>query len=81
MFNPPDSYPNPGSYLDLKKRMIQHMQQAKVDDRMIEIVQMACENELDKQHIVLSSLEKELLLRQVIQAVLTDILVKLDSPE
>jgi hypothetical protein len=79
MFNPPNSYQNPGSYIDLLKRMTQRVQQAKVDNQILEIVQQVFEKELDQQKIVLSRPERVRLFRQVTKAVLIDMLAKLDS--
>ena len=77
MLNPPN--PNPGSYVDLLKRMTQRVQQAKVDNQILETVQQVVEKELDQQNIVLSRPERVRLFRQVTKAVLTDMLAKLDG--
>jgi hypothetical protein len=79
MFNPPNSYQNPGSYIDLLKRMTQRVQQAKVDNQILEIVQQVFEKELDQWKIVLSRPERVRLFRQVTKAILIDMLAKLDS--
>ena len=79
MLNPPNSYQNSGSYVDLLKRITQHVQQKKVDDQMLVILQQVFENEVDKENIVLSRPERVRLLRQVTKAVLTDMLGKLDD--
>jgi hypothetical protein len=75
MFNPPDF----GSYIDLKKRLIQRMKAAKVDDQIFEAVQKLFENTLNSEKIVLSRPERERLLRQIVKSVLTDMLTKLDG--
>jgi hypothetical protein len=77
MLNPPNSYPNPGSYVDLLKRITQRVQQSKVDNQILEILQKVVEKELDQQNIVLSRPERVRLFRQVTKAVLTDMLAKL----
>jgi hypothetical protein len=79
MLNPPNSYPNPGSYVDLLKRITQRVQQAKVDNQILEIVQQVVEKELDQQKIVLSRPERVRLFRQVTKTVLTELLAKLDG--
>jgi len=79
MLNPPNSYQNSGSYVDLLKRMTQQVQQKKVDEQMFVIMQQVFGNELDKENIVLSHPERVRLLRQVTKAVLTDMLGKLDD--
>ncbi len=79
MFNPPNPSQNSGSYVDLLKRMTQRVQQDKVDDQILVIMQRVFENELDKENIVLSRPERVRLFRQVTKAVLTDMLGKLDD--
>ncbi len=79
MFNPPNPFQNSGSYIDLLKRMTQRMQQQKIDDRLLEILQQAFEKELDAENIVLSRPERARLFRQVTKAILTDMLGKLDD--
>ena len=78
MFNPPNSQ-NSGSYIDLLKRITQQVQQKKVDDQMLAIMQQVFENELDKENIVLSRPERVRLFRQVTKAILTDMLGKLND--
>ncbi len=78
MFNPLNSQ-NSGSYVDLLKRITQQVQQKKVDDQMLTIMQKVFENELDKENIVLSRPERVRLFRQVTKAILTDMLGKLDD--
>ena len=79
MFNPPNSYPDPGSYLDLLKRITQQMQQKKVDEQLLQIVQQAFEKELDSKHIVLSRPEMVRLYQQVAKSILTETLEKIDN--
>ncbi len=79
MFNPPNSYPNPGSYVDLLKRITQRVQQKEVDDQILEIVKQVFERELDKENIVLSRPERVRLFRQVTKAVLADVLGKIEG--
>jgi hypothetical protein len=79
MFNPPNSDQNPGSYVDLLKRITQCVRQAKVEDQILEIVQTIVEQELDQQKIVLSRPERVRLFRQVTETVLTDLLAKTES--
>ena len=79
MLNPPNSYQNSGSYVDLLKRIAQRVPQVKVDDQILEIVQQVVEKGLDQQNIVLSRPERVRLFRQVTQAVLIELLAKLDG--
>ena len=78
MFNP-ISFPQPGSYSDLKKRVSQNMQSAKVDDRVFETVQNLFDKTLKSEQVVLSRPEKDRLLRQILKSVLTDMLTKLNG--
>jgi hypothetical protein len=67
------------SYMDLKKRMFQRLQSAKVNDQIFEAVQKAYEGALISEQIVLSRLEKKRLLSQILKMVLEDMLKKLDD--
>jgi hypothetical protein len=78
MFGPP-GFSQSGSYFDLKKRIIQHMQSAKIDDEIFKAAAKIFEQTLDSENIVLSRLEKERLLRQALKSILTDMLTKLDG--
>jgi len=78
MSNPPNSQ-NSGSYVDLLKRITQRVQQKKVDDQMLAIMQQVFKNELDKENLVLLRPERVRLFQQVTKAVLTDMLGKLDD--
>ncbi|MCG2786204.1 MAG: hypothetical protein L6461_13985 [Anaerolineae bacterium] len=79
MFNSPNPYQNSGSYIDLLKRMTQRMQQQKVDDQLLEILQQAFEKELNAENIILSRPERARLFRQVTKAIWTDMLGKFDD--
>jgi hypothetical protein len=79
MLNPPDFNQNPGSYVDLLKRITQRVQQAKIDNQILESVQQVVEKELNQQKIVLSRPERLRLFRQVKKTVLTDLLAIIDS--
>ncbi len=71
MFNPPN--------FNLVKLITHLVQQEKVDNRILELVQQVLEKELDRQNLVLSRPEKSRLFRQVTKAVLSDMLTKIDS--
>jgi hypothetical protein len=77
MFNPPNSFPNSGSYVDLLKRMTRRVQETEVEDRILEILQQVFERELAKEKLVLSRPERKRLFQQVTKAILTDVLGKL----
>lgn len=77
MFNPPNSYQNSGSYDDLLKRMTRRVQQNKVDDQILEILQQVFEKEFGKENIVLSRPERIRLFQQITKAILTDVLGKI----
>jgi hypothetical protein len=78
MFDPP-SFPQSGSYLDLRKRLMQRMQLAKVDDRILEAVATLFEKNLNTENIVLSRAEKQHLFGEITKMVLTEMLAKLDG--
>ena len=79
MKNPFGSQQVPGSYYNLQKRMLQRVQDAKVDDRILEIMQRAYEEALAAENIVLSRPERKRLFFQILQRVLDGMLKKLDD--
>ncbi len=79
MSNPPNSYPGSGSYDDVLKRMTRRMQQNKVDNQIFEILRQAFEEELSTGRIMLSRPERIRLLQQVANAILTDVLGRIDD--
>ncbi len=70
--------PIPPSSFDIKKRIIQNMQSAQVNDQIFDATQKLFENALNKENILLARSEKQRLLRDVMKSVLTDMLTKLD---
>jgi hypothetical protein len=79
MKNPFGSQQIPGSYVDLRKRMFQHVQDAKVNDQIFEIVKTACDKALMQENVVLYPPERDRMLSQIIKMVLEDMLKKLDK--
>lgn len=81
MLNPFGSQQDPGlsSYVNLKKRMLQNVQSAKIDDQIFQVVQNAFENALQKENIVLSRPERKRLFAQILKSVLEDMVKKLDD--
>jgi hypothetical protein len=81
MLNPFGSQQDPGlsSYVNLKKRMLQNVQAAKIDDQIFQVVQNAFENALHKENIVLSRPERKRLFAQILKSVLEDMVKKLDD--
>ena len=80
MQNPFGPQQVPGSYFNLKERMFQTVQSAKVNDHIFEIVQMAYEEALAKENVILSLPERKRLLAQILKLVLEDMIKKLDRP-
>jgi hypothetical protein len=79
MKNPFGSEQVPGSYVDLKKRMLQRVQSFKVNDQIFEVVQVAYEDALKAENIVLSRPERKRMLSQILKSVLEDMIKKLDN--
>jgi len=79
MLNPFGSQPIPGSYVDLRKRMFQHVQVLKVNDRIFEAVRNAYEQALLQENVILSRAERNRMLSQIMKMVLQDMLKKLDQ--
>lgn len=67
------------SYVNLKKRMLQHVKSSKVDDQIFQVVQNSFENALRHENIALSRSERIRLFSQILKAVLEDMLKKLDD--
>jgi len=77
MLNPFGSQKVPGSYVDLQKRMFQHVQDMKVNDQIFEVVKNAYEQALIRENIVLSRAERMRMLSQIMKLVLEDMSKKL----
>jgi len=81
MLNQPDSYPSPGSYDDLLERVTRRVQQNKVDDQILGILQQVFEKEFGKERVVLARPDRIRLFQQVAKAVLNDVLGKIGDTE
>jgi hypothetical protein len=80
MKNPFGSEPEPlSSYVNLKKRMLQHVQATKVNDQIFNVVQTSFEDALKFENIVLSFPERNRLFSQILKSVLEDMIKKLDK--
>ena len=75
----PQRDPGLSSYVNLKKRMLQNVQAAKIDDQIFQAVQNAFENALQKENIVLSRPERKRLFAQILKSVLEEMVKKLDD--
>ena len=67
------------SYVNLKKRMLQHVKSSKVNDQIFQVVQNSFENALRAENVILSRPERMRLFSQILKAVLEDMLKKLDD--
>ena len=79
MLNPFAPKEDPGSYIDLRKRMLRHVQSSKVNDKIFEVVQNSYEQALIRENVILSRAERSRLLSQIMKIVLKDMLDKLDG--
>jgi hypothetical protein len=70
----------PGSYFDLQRRMLKKVQDANVNDHILEILQMAYEEALISENVVLSRPERQRLFSQISKTILQHMLNKLDGP-
>lgn len=77
MLNPFGSQQVPGSYVDLRKRMFQHVQDLKVNDQIFDVVKNAYEQALARENVILSRPERNRMLSQIIKMVLEDMSQKL----
>jgi hypothetical protein len=72
-----NAIPDFGPYEDIEKKMIQRIRSAKLDDKILAILQAKYEEELAKRNIILSRPERNRLFKQVVKTVLNDVLGKL----
>lgn len=79
MFNPSDFPQGPGSYKSLMKRMVQNIQDTKLDEQLLELMKSAFQTELGKQNVILSRPERKRLFQQVAKAVFEGALEKIDG--
>lgn len=79
MLNPFAPQQDPGSYVDLRKRMLQHVQYMKVNDQIFEVVKNAYEHAVITENIILSRAEKNRMLSQIMKMVLEDMIKKLNE--
>ena len=79
MLNPFGSQQDPGSYVDLRKRMFQRVQYSMINDRIFEVVKNAYEHALIRENVILSRAERDRMLSQIMKMVLKDILEKLEG--
>lgn len=77
MFNPPNSLPDFGSYNDLLKKMTQRFMDAHLDEQILGLFQTKYEEELNQRNVYLSRPERNRLYKQVVRAVLNDMLSNL----
>ena len=77
MLNPFGSQQVPGSYVDLRKRMFQHIQDLKVNDQIFDVLKNAYEQALARENVILSRPERNRMLSQIIKMVLEDMSQKL----
>lgn len=77
MFNPPNSLPEFGSYDEIEKKILQRVRAAKLDEKILAIVQAKYEEELAQRNVILSRPERKRLYKVVVKAVLDDVLGKL----
>jgi hypothetical protein len=78
MKNPFGDQQVPGSYHNLKERMYKKVS-ANVNERIREIMVKAYENALYEENVVLSRLERNRLLSQIVKMVMEDVLGNLDG--
>jgi hypothetical protein len=79
MLNPFGPQQESGSYMDLQKRMLQRVQETKVNDRIFDAVQKSFEDALRAENIVLSLPERKRMLSQILRSVLENMIKKLDK--
>ncbi|MBL8046986.1 MAG: hypothetical protein JNL09_10610 [Anaerolineales bacterium] len=66
-------------YNNLRVRLLNHVQAAKLDDQILDLARAVYEPGLEKEAVVLSRSEKERLFQQTLQSVLLNMLAKLED--
>ena len=61
-----------GSYADVRWRVLQHLNAARIDDHVFGLVQAAYSSALAEEGLILSGIERRRLLADVLKAVLKD---------
>lgn len=79
MLNPFAPQPDPGSYIDLRKRMFQRVQSLMVNDKIFNVVKNAYEHALIRENVILSRAERDRMLSQIMKMVLEDMIKKLNE--
>ncbi|RJP48207.1 MAG: hypothetical protein C4583_14690 [Anaerolineaceae bacterium] len=69
--------PEFGSYDEIEKKMLQRVRAAKLDEKILAIVQAKYEEELAQRNVILSRPDRKRLYQTVVKAVLDDVLGKL----
>lgn len=77
MLNPFGFQPDPGSYIDLRKKLLQDVRYMRVEDKIFDAVRNAHEHALIRENVILSRAEKDRLLSQILKLVLEDMVKKL----
>lgn len=78
MINPPNSYPDSGSFDDVLERMTRHIRHDEVDSRILEILQGVFEKELGRENAMLSRPDRVHLFREIVKTVMNDVLGQID---
>ena len=76
MLNPGSAFAS-GSYPELRGRVLQQLRSARINDRLFELIEAACNGALADDDLVLSAPEKRRLLADVLKAVLGEMNGKL----
>jgi hypothetical protein len=79
MLNSDNPFTSGSYYLDLRGHILQRLRSANINDQVFVVVQMAFAKTLEVDDIVLSRLEKERLLADVLKSVLAEMNKKLDK--
>ena len=69
----------PGSYPDLRGRVLQRLRSARINDHVFELIEAACNSALAEDNLVLSPAEKRRLLLEVMRSVLGEMSRKLEA--
>ena len=78
LLNPASAFSS-GSYSDVRKRILGRLRSAGVSDRVLEVLRIAFQEALAVDHLVLSRVERERLLMDVLKSELGELTKRLDE--
>ncbi len=67
------SVPGPGSYVELRTRLLKRLRADNINDQLLGILRNAYDSALSVEHLVLSRVERKRLMADVLKSVMEDL--------